>query len=124
MIRKGQSHEQHIRSILVRGWKAEKNLCIRAVDVAHFPGRIKASVSIAVRQLRDQDLIDVEPDGNLLFTAMGKNRSDQLGDCVSFFRQLLADTGVEPSQALRDALSFSWEMSEASFEAFRALKTG
>jgi len=55
---------------------------------------------------------------------MGKNRSDQLGDCVSFFRQLLADTGVEPSQALRDALSFSGEMSEAFYEAFRGKRTG
>ena len=94
------------------------------MDVAHFPRRIKASVSIAVRQLRDQDLIDVEPEGNLLFTAMGKNRSDQLGDCVSFFRQLSTDTGVEASQALWDVLSFSWEMSEASYEAFRRRRTG
>ncbi len=102
----------------------EKYLCVRAVDVAHYLGFSKASVSIAIRQMRDQGLIEVEPDGNLLFTALGKNRSDLLGSRVCFFQQLLADAGVEPSQALQDAISFSWEMSEASFEAFRAMRTG
>ena len=112
------------RSLYAIGMVKEKYLCVRAVDVAHCLGVSKASVSIAVRQLRDQGLIDVEPDGNLLFTVTGKNRSDQLGERVSFFRQLLTDAGVEPSQALRDANSFSWEMSEASFKAFRTKRTG
>lgn len=112
------------RYLYAIGMLKEKYLCVRAVDVAHCLGVSKASVSIAVRQLRDHGLIDVEPDGNLLFTATGKNRSDWLGERVSFFRQLLSDAGVEPSQALRDAISFSWEMSEAAFEAFRRLYAG
>lgn len=102
----------------------EKYLCVRAVDVAHYLGLSKASVSIAIRQMKDQGLIEVEPDGNLFFTALGQTRSDLLESRVRFFQQLLADAGVEPAQALQDAISFSWEMSEASFEAFRALKTG
>ena len=112
------------RYLYAIGMLKEKYLCVRAVDVAHCLGVSKASVSVVIRQLRDQGLIDVEPDGNLLFTAMGKNRCDQLGERVSFFRQLLTDAGVEPSQALRDAISFSWEMSEAAFEAFRHLYAG
>ena len=112
------------RYLYAFGMLKEKYLCVRAVDVAHCLGVSKASVSVVIRQLRDQGLIDVEPDGNLLFTAMGKNRCDQLGERVSFFRQLLTDAGVEPSQALRDAVSFSWEMSEASFEAFQAMRKG
>ncbi len=100
----------------------EKFLCVRAVDVAHYLGLSKASVSIAVRQMREQGLIEVESDGNLLLTEPGKTRSCLLDARVRFFQQLLADAGVEPSQALRDATSFSWEMSEAAFEAFRRLR--
>ena len=112
------------RYLYAIGMLKEKYLCVRAVDVAHCPGVSKASVSVVIRQLRDHGLIDVESDGNLLFTATGKKRSDWLGERVSFFRQLLTDAGVEPSQALRDAISFSWEMSEAAFEAFRRLYAG
>lgn len=71
--------------------------------------------------MKDQGLIAVEPDGNLLFTAHGQSRSNLLGRRVCFFQQLLTDAGVEPSQALQDAISFSWKMSGASFEAFQSL---
>lgn len=124
-MRKGQSHEQNIRSIIVRQWDGKGKISVcPGSGRGTLPCVSKASVSIAVRQLRDQGLIDVEPDGSLLFTVTGKNRSDQLGERVSFFRQLLTDAGVEPSQALRDAIFFSREMSEASFEAFRTKRTG
>ena len=99
----------------------EQYHCVRAVDAAHFLGFSKASVSIALRQMREQGLVEVEPDGNLLFTEKGKKRADHLTGRVAFFRQVLIDAGVEPSLALQDAISFSWEMSEASYEAFRRL---
>lgn len=99
----------------------EQYHCVRAVDAAHFLGFSKASVSIALRQMREQDLIEVEPDGNIRFTAEGKKRADHLTGRIAFFCRMLTDAGVEPSLALRDAISFSWEMSEASYEAFRRL---
>ena len=102
----------------------ERYLCVRAVDVAHYLGFSKASVSVALRQMREQGLIEVEPDGNLLLTGLGETRSGSLDDRVRFFQRLLREAGVEPSQALRDAISFGWEMSEASFEAFRRLYAG
>ena len=101
----------------------EKYLCVRAVDVAHYLGLSKASVSIALRQLREQGLIEAEPDGNLLFTPLGRERVDLLTGRVAFFQQILTGAGVDPSQALRDAVSFSWEMSEASYKAFHNMLT-
>ncbi len=102
----------------------EKYLCVRAVDVAHYLRFSKASVSIALRQMREQGLIEVESDGNLLLTELGKARSGHLDARVRFFQQLLTEAGVEPSQAMQDAISFAWEMSEAAFEAFRRLYAG
>ncbi|MBR4457458.1 MAG: MarR family transcriptional regulator [Clostridia bacterium] len=99
----------------------ERYHCVRAVDAAHFLGFSKASVSIALRQMREQGLIEVEPDGNICFTAEGKKRADHLTARVVFFHQILTGAGVEPSLALKDAVSFSWEMSETSYEAFRKL---
>ena len=52
--------------------------------------------------MRDKGLIETEPDGNLLLT----------------------DAGVHPDLDLQDAISFSWKMSEDSFEAFRSMETG
>ncbi|MBQ8091957.1 MAG: hypothetical protein IJ242_00025 [Clostridia bacterium] len=102
----------------------ETYLCVRAIDVAHYLGLSKPSVSIAIRQMRDKGLIEVEPDGNLLFTDTGTERSNQLQTRVCFFQQLLICAGIDPALALQDAISFSWEMSDASFEAFRHLHAG
>ena len=97
-------------------------LCVRSVDLAHYLGISKASVSTFIRQMRQQELIEVEPDGNLLLTEKGLKQVDALSVRIEFFRQLLKDAGVHPDVALQDAVSFSWRMSEDSFEAFRAMK--
>lgn len=99
----------------------ERYLCVRSVDLAHYLGISKASVSAFLRQMREEGLIEVEPDGNLLLTAEGQRRARQLGERIEFFRRLLTGAGVHPEVALRDAIAFSWKMSEDSFEAFRAL---
>ena len=99
----------------------ERYLCVRAVHVAHYLGFSKASVSIALRQMREQGLLSVEADGNILLTELGITCSGRLDNRVRFFHRLLSEAGVEPSQALQDAISFSWEMSEAAFETFQRL---
>ena len=100
----------------------DRYLCVRSVDLAQYLGISKASVSTFIRQMRQQGLIEVEPDGNLLLTEKGRQQVAALGVRIEFFRQLLMDAGVHPDVALRDAISFGWKMSEASFEAFRAMK--
>ena len=100
----------------------DRYLCVRSVDLAHYLGISKASVSTFIRQMRQQDLIEVEPDGNLLLTEKGRQQVAALGVRIEFFRQLLMDAGVSSDLALRDAISFSWRMSEDSFEAFHAMK--
>ena len=100
----------------------DRYLCVRSVDLAHYLGISKASVSPFIRQMRQQGLIEVEPDGNLLLTEKGRQQVATLGVRIEFFRQLLMDAGVHPDVAVRDAIFFSWRMSEDSFEAFRAMK--
>ena len=99
----------------------DRFLCVRSVDVAHYLGFSKASVSVFVRQMRDEGLIEMEADGNLLLTSLGRERADLLNERVCFFQQLLMDAGVEASQALQDSVSFSWNMSEKSYEAFKGM---
>ena len=100
----------------------ERYLVVRAVDVAHDLGVSKASVSLALRQLREEGLILTEPDGNLLLSSRGVARAEALMRRIAFFAEWLTEAGVDPDQARRDAAAFGWEMSEASFQAFRAVR--
>ena len=100
----------------------ERFLCVRSVDVACYLGLSKATVCVALKQLREKGLLESEADGNLRFTASGKKRIDLLNTRVSFFRDLFIDAGLEPAQAARDAISISWEMSDPAYHAFCRLK--
>ena len=100
---------------------AKRHLCVRSVDVARYLRVSKASVSMAVRRMREQGLVGIEQGGRLRLTMAGQTRADRLSIRVYFFRQVLTEAGVEPSLALHDAVSFSWEMSETSFEALKTM---
>ena len=99
----------------------DQYVCVRAVDVAHYLRISKPSVSTSIRQMREQGLIEVEQDGNLLLSDEGRIRAERLLSRVSFFRELLTQAGMDREQALRDAISFSWEMSDASYRAFQRI---
>ena len=100
----------------------EKYCCVRSVDVAHYLRLTKPSVSVSVRQLQEQGMIEIDPDGNLSFTEPGKALAEKLSVRVDYFSALLADAGVEPDLALQDAMAFGWNMSDTSFEAFRRMQ--
>ena len=87
----------------------------------HYTGFSKPTVSNAIRQLREQKLVEMEAVGNLIFTHDGKKRVDVLGQRICFFQQHLTAAGLNPKTALQDAVSFSWEMSDSSFAAFQFL---
>ena len=117
-MRKNSASDRYLLAIQTL---KKQYLCVRSVDVAHFLSVSKASVSAAIRQMKEQGLIEVAPDGNLQYTPQGEYRINLLNDRVCFFQQKLIDAGVEPALALQDALSFSWEMSEESYHALKAL---
>ncbi len=100
----------------------ERYLFVRSIDVAHYLGLSKPTVSVALKQLREDGLVESEKDGNLRFTASGKERVDLLNTRVSFFRKLFVDAGIDPAQAVQDAVSISWEMSDSAYRAFCSLK--
>ena len=77
----------------------DRYLCVRSVDLVHYLGITKASVSAFIRQMREQGLIETEPDGNLLLTDAGQQRAMLLGVRIEFFRRLLTDAGVQPELA-------------------------
>ena len=54
----------------------DQYVCVRAVDVAHYLRISKPSVSTSIRQMREQGLIEVEQDGNLLLLDARRKSSE------------------------------------------------
>lgn len=97
--------------------KRQSYVC--SADIARYMGVKPPSVCVAVRRLREQGFLLRSEDGDLILSASGMKYADDLHERVCFFSQLLLKLGVESAQAEKDAIAFSWAMSDSSYDAFR-----
>ena len=98
---------------------------VSAADIARCLGVKPPSVCVALRQLLEQGYIQKEQDGSLALSPAGTVYTDRLHERIVFFSQLLSRIGVDSATARQDAFAFSWEISDASYEAFRdCFRTG
>ena len=112
----GESRENYLKSILILT-KAKGS--VRAVDLSHFMGLSKASVSIAVGRLRGEGYVAVGEEGALGLTEAGRAEAEAVYERYCFFAQKLTDLGVPVEQAHLDACRLEHAISEESFAAIR-----
>ncbi len=111
------SVENYLETILVL---SKKTTMVRAVDIAAYWDISKPSVSNAMKNLREQGLISVEEDGNILLTEKGMAQAKEVLEKHSQIKDFLIYIGVDPATAEEDACKMEHVFSEDSFEKFKA----
>ena len=92
---------------------------VRSVDVANHLGNSKACVSMALKQMTVQQLVQVGPHGALLLTEAGERRATGHRDSCSYFQRLLIRSGVPEQEAHAEAAAITRAISRPSFEALQ-----
>jgi Mn-dependent DtxR family transcriptional regulator len=108
--------DRYLCAILAR---KEKYFCVRSVDVAHFLGCSRATVSAVVRQLTETALLRVGQDGDLMLTPEGEGRARRHEERRRFFLSLLSAAGAEPAAAEAEAAALGQALSDGSFEKLK-----
>ena len=67
---KRESREDYLEAILQL---SEKGKLVRSIDVANHLGFSRPSVSIAMKKLKQEGLVDVKDNGELILTTRGKD---------------------------------------------------
>lgn len=93
---------------------------IRSVDVANELGYTKASVSIAMKKLRLLGYLEVDMDGQLLFTDEGLKKALDVYDRHQLFTNFFIYLGVDPEIAQEDACKVEHDLSPETYEKFKA----
>ena len=113
-----ESGEDYLETIYLL---MKKSPFVRSVDVANELGYTKASVSRAMRILREEGLVTVAEDGQVKLTKAGRNRAVAVYErhtlITDFFAQQL---GVNPITAEKDACKIEHVISEETFLRLRA----
>ena len=121
-MKSNESSENYLETILILSGKKP---VVRSVDIAEELGFKKSSVSVAMKNLRERNLITVRPEGYIYLTEEGQKIADMIYERHQLLSSWLMSIGVEEETAVEDACRIEHVISPESFDALkRALRLG
>lgn len=115
-----ESAEDYLEAILML--KEEKGYS-RSVDIATKLGVTKPSVSVAMKQLRENGYITMDAENLLYLTEKGYAIASRIYERHRVLTQYLIKLGVDPETAKEDACKMEHDISEATFDAIKCQLT-
>ena len=112
-----ESGEMYLETILVL---KNRNGSVRSIDVANELNYSKPSVSRAVGILKDNGLINIESNGNIILTQKGEDTAQRILDRHNYISEYLVRAlNVSEDVALDDACKIEHIISNESFEKIK-----
>ena len=111
-----QSAEDYLETILMLSQRMGK---VRSIDVVNELGFTKASVSIAMKKLRENGYITMDKDGLITLTASGMAIAERMLDRHHTLTKFLMALGIDAATAETDACKIEHDISDESFEAIK-----
>ncbi len=111
-----ESAENYLETILILG---QKNGNVRSIDIAHELEFKKPSVSVAMKNLRENGYIRVDDNGFITLTETGRQIAETMYERHLLFSQWLMDLGVNEKTAVEDACKMEHVLSQESFNAIK-----
>ena len=111
-----ESSENYLEAILVL---SKRRPVVRSIDVANYLNFSKPSVSVAMKNLRAKELVEVSDEGYITLTEAGSKIANMIYERHTFLSELLIKLGVDPEIATEDACSIEHRISKESFEALK-----
>lgn len=108
-----KSSEDYLESILML--KERKGL-VRSIDIANELDYTKASVSIAMKKLRENGYIEVDAEGYITLTTSGQKVASRIYDRHKLLTEFFVHLGVNEETAAADACKVEHDLSEETFE--------
>lgn len=107
-----ESAENYLEQILIINNK--KGYC-RSIDICNEMGFSKPSVSVYMKNLREDGYISVDNSGNITLTEKGKEIADKIYDRHNVIAGFLMQLGTSEETAYKDSCKIEHDISEESF---------
>lgn len=111
-----ESMEDYLETILIL---QKKNGHVRSIDIANELEYTKASVSIAMKSLREKSFITMTDTGYIALTDAGLKKAESVLERHTLLADCLIKLGVSEEVAMKDACRMEHDISEETFEALR-----
>lgn len=111
-----ESAENYLETILIL---RQRNGSVRSIDIANEMGFSKPSVSIAMKNLKENGYIIIDGGGMISLTGKGREIAEKTYERHTLFTEWLIRLGVSPDVASEDACRLEHVVSEESFTAIK-----
>ena len=111
-----ESAENYLETILRLSMKMPN---VRSIDIAEELGFKKSSVSVAMKNLREQEHIVMSNEGYITLTESGKEIADKIFERHRVLSTALMSLGVSEKSATEDACKIEHIISDESFDALK-----
>lgn len=111
-----ESAENYLETIYVLH---KKQGVVRSIDIATELSVSKPSVSVAMKNLRNNGYIEMDADGHITLLEQGYQIAAKMYERHTLMTQWLVRLGVDPAIAAEDACKIEHVISESTFEALK-----
>ena len=92
---------------------------VHAIDICTYLSYSRPTVSIVLRQMRENGLVTVNEDNHIHLTEEGLAIASRIYERHTVLSDLLMSLGVKQETALRDACKIEHDLSDETFEAIK-----
>lgn len=112
-----ESAENYLETILIL---EKRNGAVRSIDIANELEYTKPSVSVAMKQLRLGEYIDMDKSGYIVLLEKGRAIAERMYERHTMLTGWLKMLGVSDAVASEDACKIEHVISSESFEAIKS----
>jgi len=116
VLKTHESTENYLETILILSKGGDQ---VRAIDIVNELEYSRPSVSVAMKNLREKGLIEIDINGYITLTGDGRQIAESMYQRHTLISDWLMYLGVDKKTAISDACKMEHTMSEISFSAIR-----
>ena len=113
-----ESAENYLETIFVL---SKKHTDVRSIDIANEMNFTKASISVAMKRLREDEYIVVKKDGTIHLTDAGKDIATRVYERHQLIAKILIALGVSEETAFEDSCKIEHDLSDETIEAIKKI---
>ncbi|MBR4626497.1 MAG: metal-dependent transcriptional regulator [Ruminococcus sp.] len=108
--------ENYLETILILSHKQPD---VHAIDICSYLGYSRPTVSIVLKKMKDDGLVNVDQDNHITLTETGKEVALRIYERHTLLSEFFAYIGVDRDTAAEDACKVEHDISEQTFACLR-----
>jgi DtxR family Mn-dependent transcriptional regulator len=111
-----ESAENYLETILM---EKNKKGQVRSIDICNALGYSKPTVSVVMKQFRENGYIEMDENGYISLTEKGSKIAERMYERHVIIADFLMAIGVDEATAYQDSCKIEHDISETSFECMK-----